>query len=492
MSGEFTDAVSIRDAVRSGKTSAEQVAKDFLRRAATSNKALNAFHEVFESEAIEAARAIDAKVKSGNDPGPLAGVPVAVKDNLATKVGKTTCSSRMLENYRSPFTATCVERLQAAGAIVMGKTNMDEFAMGSSTEHCAWGAVKNPWDTLRVPGGSSGGSAVAAAAGLCGFSLGSDTGGSIRQPASLCGCVGFKPTYGRISRYGLVAFGSSLDQVGPLTRSVRDAALAYQVMSGLDHRDSTSADFAVEDPMKELEVPLAGLRVGVPKQYLSDANDPAVNDCVNDALQRLKGQGVTLVEVDLPLTDIGISTYYVIAPAEASGNLARFDGIRYGHRAALKPGESLDTLYARSRAEGFGPEVQRRIMLGTYVLSSGYYDAYYGRALRIRRLIKGEFDRAFQKCDVIAGPASPSPAFAFGGMSDPLKMYLCDVYTVNTNIAGLPALSVPIGFVKEGAKSLPVGFHLQAPAFAESKLLRAARMVEKLYPDLPRQAPDFS
>jgi aspartyl-tRNA(Asn)/glutamyl-tRNA(Gln) amidotransferase subunit A len=485
----MVDAVAMRDAVRSKAATAEQITRECLRRAAAANPALNAFHEVLEAEALDAAHAVDAKIKAGQDPGPLAGVPIALKDNLATTVGRTTCSSKMLENYRSPFTATSVERLQAAGAVVLGKTNMDEFAMGSSTEHCAWGAVMNPWDASRVPGGSSGGSAVAAAAGLCGFSLGSDTGGSIRQPASLCGCVGFKPTYGRVSRYGLVAFGSSLDQIGPLTRSVRDAALAYQVMAGLDERDSTTADLAVEDPMKDLEQPIAGLRIGVPKQYLSDANDPAVNDCVNDTLQRLKKQGASLVEVDLPLTDIGISTYYVIAPAEASGNLARFDGIRYGHRAALKPGEGLDTLYARSRAEGFGPEVQRRIMLGTYVLSSGYYDAYYGRALRVRRLIKDEFDRAFLKCDVIAGPASPSPAFPFGGMADPLKMYLCDVYTVNTNIAGLPGISVPIGFVKEGDSSLPVGFHLQAPAFAEAKLLRAARMVERLHPDLPRQAP---
>ena len=492
MSAPFTDAFSIGEAVRSGATTAERVAKEFVRRAQTANQSLNAFHEIFESDALEAARAVDAKVTSGIDAGPLAGVPVAVKDNLATTVGRTTCSSKMLANYRSPFTATCVQRLQAAGAVVIGKTNMDEFAMGSSTEHCAWGAVKNPWDATRVPGGSSGGSAVAAAAGLCGFSLGSDTGGSIRQPASLCGCVGFKPTYGRISRYGLVAFGSSLDQVGPLTRSIRDAALAYQVMAGVDDRDSTTANLKVEDAMKELETPIAGLRVGVPKQYLSDANDAAVNACVNDALQRLQKMGATLVEVDLPLTDIGISTYYVIAPAEASANLARFDGIRYGHRAALKTGESLDTLYARSRAEGFGPEVQRRIMLGTYVLSSGYYDAYYGRALRVRRLIKAEFDNAFTKCDVIAGPASPSPAFAFGGMGDPLKMYLCDVYTVNTNIAGLPAISLPIGFASEGGSSLPIGLHLQAPAFADAKLLRAARMVEKLFPDLARQAPQGS
>jgi len=419
----------------------------------------------------------------------MAGVPVAVKDNIATLEGRTTCSSRMLENYRSPFEATCVQRLRAAGAVVMGKTNLDEFAMGSSSEHCAWGPVHNPWDATRVPGGSSGGSAAAAAASLCGFALGSDTGGSIRQPASLCGCVGFKPTYGRVSRYGLVAFGSSLDQVGPLTRSVRDAALAYAVMAGADPRDSTSAQTQVEDPLAELAKPIAGLRIGVPAQYMSAANDPRVNALVTAALDRLRGAGASIVPVELPLTDVGISTYYVIAPAEASANLARFDGIRYGHRAPARPGQSLDDLYAESRAQGFGPEVQRRIMLGTYVLSAGYYDAYYGRALKVRRLIKAEFDRAFEKCDVIAGPASPTPAFRPGELSDPLQMYLCDVYTVNTNIAGIPGISVPVGFAQEGAARLPVGLHLQAPAMADARLLRAASMVESLHADARIPAP---
>jgi aspartyl-tRNA(Asn)/glutamyl-tRNA(Gln) amidotransferase subunit A len=416
-------------------------------------------------------------------------VPVAVKDNIATREGHTTCSSRMLESYRSPFDATCVERLRAAGAVVMGKTNLDEFAMGSSSEHCAWGPVHNPWDASRVPGGSSGGSAAAAAAAICGVALGSDTGGSIRQPASLCGCVGFKPTYGRVSRYGLVAFGSSLDQIGPLARSVRDAALTYAVMAGTDPRDSTSAQRPVEDPMADLDRPIESLRIGVPKQYMSDANDPRVNAMVERALERLRSAGAVTVPVDLPLTDVGISTYYVIAPAEASANLARFDGIRYGHRAAARAGEGLEDLYARSRAEGFGPEVQRRIMLGTYVLSAGYYDAYYGRALKVRRLIKAEFDRAFERCDVIAGPASPTPAFHAGGLSDPLQMYLCDVYTVNTNIAGIPGISVPIGFAEESGSSLPVGLHLQAPAMADARLLRAARMVERLHPEAMVSAP---
>jgi aspartyl-tRNA(Asn)/glutamyl-tRNA(Gln) amidotransferase subunit A len=485
----FLDATEIRDAVRARKVKAAEAVASVIARAKAANGRLNAFHEILEEDAMRQAAAVDARIAAGHDPGPMAGVPVAVKDNIATREGRTTCSSRMLENYRSPFDATCVERLRAAGAVVMGKTNLDEFAMGSSSEHCAWGAVHNPWDVSRVPGGSSGGSAAAAAAGLCGVALGSDTGGSIRQPASLCGCVGFKPTYGRVSRYGLVAFGSSLDQIGPLSRSVRDAALSYAVMAGTDPRDSTSAQLAVEDPLAELERPIEGLRVGVPTQYMSGANDPRVNALVEQALERLRAAGAVTVPVELPLTDVGISTYYVIAPAEASANLARFDGIRYGHRAAARPGQGLDDLYAESRAQGFGPEVQRRIMLGTYVLSAGYYDAYYGRALKVRRLIKAEFDRAFERCDVIAGPASPTPAFRAGGLSDPLQMYLCDVYTVNTNIAGIPGVSVPIGFAHEDGARLPVGLHLQGPAMADARLLRAARMVERLHPEAGVPAP---
>ena len=482
----FVDATELRDAVRARKVRAVEAVGAVLARAKAANARLNAFHEILEEDALRQAEAVDAAIAAGRDPGPMAGVPVAVKDNIATREGRTTCSSRMLENYRSPFDATCIERLRAAGAVVMGKTNMDEFAMGSSSEQCAWGPVRNPWDTSRVPGGSSGGSAAAAGAGLCGVALGSDTGGSIRQPASLCGCVGFKPTYGRISRYGLVAFGSSLDQIGPLTRSVRDAALTYAAMAGVDAHDSTSAQAAVEDAVSNLDRAIEGLRIGVPSQYLSEANDPRVNALVRQSLERLQSAGARLVPVELPLTDVGISTYYVIAPAEASANLARFDGIRYGFRAAQRAGQSLDDLYAESRGQGFGPEVQRRIMLGTYVLSAGYYDAYYGRALKVRRLIKAEFDRAFEQCDVIAGPASPTPAFRAGGLTDPLQMYLCDVYTVNTNIAGLPGISVPVGFVQDGAASLPVGLHLQAPAMADATLLRAARMVERLHPEATR------
>jgi aspartyl-tRNA(Asn)/glutamyl-tRNA(Gln) amidotransferase subunit A len=388
----------------------------------------------------------------------------------------------MLREYRSPFDATAIERLMGAGASIVGKTNLDEFAMGSSGENCAWGTVCNPWDTGRVPGGSSAGSAAAVAAGMCAAALGSDTGGSIRQPAAFCGIVGFKPTYGRISRYGLVAFGSSLDQIGPLTRSVRDAALLFQVMAGADERDSTTALEPVPDVLGVLETPVEGLRVGIPSQYLSDANDAEVNLAVRTAAETYERMGATIVPVELPLTDVGISTYYVIAPAEASSNLARYDGIRYGHRAELKAGDDLQSLYSRSRAEGFGPEVQRRIMLGTYVLSSGYYDAYYKRALQVRRRIKQEFDAAFATCDVLLGPTTPTPAFEFGANSDPLAMYMCDVYTVNTNIAGICGVSLPAGYAERNGKHLPVGVQLQANAFQEGRLLRAARMLERALP----------
>jgi len=462
--------------IRAGRRSALAHVEETLARIARLAPNLNCYRETLADEARAAARAIDASPDRADLP--LAGLTVAVKDNIVTRAGKTTCSSRMLADYRSPFDATAIERLVAAGAIPIAKANMDEFAMGSSSERCAFGPVRNPWDPDRVPGGSSGGSAAAMAAGLCDLALGSDTGGSIRQPAAFCGTVGFKPSYGRISRYGLVAFGSSLDQIGPITRTVRDAALAYAAMAGLDPRDSTSADLPVGDPLAALDTPIAGLRVGIPKQYVSDANDPAVNEAVARAADAYRAMGATIVEVDLPLTDVGISTYYVIAPAEASSNLARFDGIRYGHRATLGPGEGLAELYAKTRAEGFGPEVQRRILIGTYVLSSGYYDAYYTRALRIRRLIADEFARAFARCDVLLGPTAPTPAFPLGGKGDPLSMYLCDVYTVNTNIAGICGISLPGGFAETGGKRLPIGIHLQAKAFDEATLLRAARMLE--------------
>jgi aspartyl-tRNA(Asn)/glutamyl-tRNA(Gln) amidotransferase subunit A len=473
------DLTAIRDGIASGALGAERTCAAMLDAADRHNPLLNAYHETFREHAIAAARKVDEDARAGRLLPPLAGVPIAVKDNVATRLGRTTCSSRMLESYRSPFDATAVERLVAAGAIVVGKTNLDEFAMGSSGEHCKWGPVRNPWDPTRVPGGSSAGSAAAVAAGLCAAAIGSDTGGSIRQPASFTGIVGLKPTYGRISRWGLVAFGSSLDQIGPMTRSVRDAALLLDAMSGVDERDSTTADLPPTALAATVERPLEGLRVGIPRQYVSDANDPEVNAAVQAAADAYRAMGATIVDADLPLTDVGISTYYVIAPAEASSNLARYDGIRYGHRAQLKPGEDLFTLYARSRSEGFGPEVQRRIMLGTYMLSSGYYDAYYKRALQVRRRIKEEFDRAFASCDVLLGPTAPTPAFGFGANADPLAMYLCDVYTVNTNIAGICGISLPAGTAVRDGKRLPVGLQLQANAFEEERLFRAARMLER-------------
>ena len=477
----MADLTSHVEAVRAGRASAEAETAAILDRIARIDGSLHAYHEVFADEAIGAAKEIDRRVARGDDPGPLAGAVVAVKDNIATTIGRTTCSSRMLEQWRSPFEATCVERLRHAGAIVVGKTNLDEFAMGSSGEHCAWGPVRNPWDRDRVPGGSSAGSAAAVAAGLCHAALGSDTGGSIRQPAAFCGCVGLKPSYGRVSRHGLVAFGSSLDQVGPLTRSVRDAAAILEAIAGEDRFDSTSSTRAVESIAATLPsrgVRCDGLRVGVPSEYLSTANYPAINDAVRRAAAELESRGAVPTEVSLPLTEVGISTYYVIAPAEASSNLARFDGIRYGFRAAAKPGEDLEGLYARTRAEGFGAEVQRRIMIGTYVLSAGYYDAYYRRALQVRRLIAEEFARAFEACDVLLGPTAPTPAFRLGAQQDPLAMYLCDVYTVNAAIAGICGVSIPAGFVEADGSRLPLAVQLQAPAFAERRLLEAAATLE--------------
>ncbi|MGA1400149.1 MAG: Asp-tRNA(Asn)/Glu-tRNA(Gln) amidotransferase subunit GatA [Phycisphaerales bacterium] len=479
-----SDLVGHVEAVRAGRVSAESEAAAMLARIERLDGGIHAYHEVFAEEALEEARAIDRRVAKGEDPGPLAGALVAVKDNIATTLGRTTCSSRMLEHWRSPFEATCVERLRAAGAIVVGKTNLDEFAMGSSGEHCAWGPVRNPWDRERVPGGSSAGSAAAVAAGLCHAALGSDTGGSIRQPAAFCGCVGLKPSYGRVSRYGLVAFGSSLDQVGPIARSVRDAATILEAIAGEDRFDSTSSPRPVESIAASLPGVggrCDGLRVGVPKEYLSEANDPAVNDAVHRAMDSFRSRGAEIVEVSLPLTEVGISTYYVIAPAEASSNLARFDGIRYGFRASAKPGEGLEDLYARSRAEGFGAEVQRRIMIGTYVLSAGYYDAYYRRALQVRRRIAEEFAEAFEHCDVLLGPTAPTPAFRLAAQHDPLSMYLCDVYTVNAAIAGICGVSIPAGFVESDGSRLPLAVQLQAPAFAERSLLAAAATLEQAF-----------
>ena len=466
--------------VRDGKTTTSLRLESMLTAAESTNPSLHAFHEVLTDFARATAASVDARLAAGEDPGPLAGSVIAVKDNICTTEGRTTCGSRMLENYRSPFDATVITRLLDAGATLIGKTNMDEFAMGSSTETCAWGPVRNPHGINRVPGGSSGGSAVAVAAGIADAALGSDTGGSIRQPAAFCGCVGFKPTYGRISRFGLVAFGSSLDQIGPLTRSVRDAAAIYEVLAGVDSNDATTSDLPVEPSMADGPFDPASLRVGIPREHYTTRNHPGVTERLERIIDSLRAVGATIVDIDLPLTDYGISTYYVIAPAEASSNLSRYDGIRYGYRADPRPGEGLEELYARTRSEGFGPEVQRRIMLGTYVLSAGYYDAYYKRALQVRRLIKQEFDAAFTKCDVLLGPTSPHPAFQIGAKLEPISMYLNDVYTVNANIAGIPAISIPGGMVEENGEALPIGLQLQAPAFHETSLLRIASTIESL------------
>ncbi|MAB82472.1 MAG: Asp-tRNA(Asn)/Glu-tRNA(Gln) amidotransferase GatCAB subunit A [Phycisphaerae bacterium] len=465
--------------IRSGETTAAATLDACLESIERGDGTIRSFQCTGAEAARTRATEIDRRIQAGEDVGPLAGVPIAIKDNIVTRGEPTTCGSRLLEHFRSPYDATVVARLTESGAVPFGKTRCDEFAMGSGTEYCAFGPVHNPWDTSRVPGGSSGGSAAAVAAGFCHAALGSDTGGSIRQPASLCGVVGIKPTYGRVSRYGLVSFGPSLDQIGPFARTVEDAALVLQAISGEDVHDSTTIDAPCEDLLADLHTPIEGLRVGLPREYLDAGNDDAVNEMVQSAVQTYRELGAEIVDVELPLTDVGIATYYVIGPAEASSNLARFDGIRYGERVAPGPGESLFDLYARSRGEGFGPEVRRRIMLGTYVLSAGYYDAYYKRALQVRRLIRDEFEGVFKQCDILLGPTTPSPAFRIGSISDPLSMYLCDRYTVNANIAGICGISLPGGFTEVDGRTLPLGLQLQAPALGERTLLRAARMFEQ-------------
>ena len=469
---------TISDRVRDGSSSAVAELDRCLERIARDDGPIGSFQCTGADAARERAEAVDRRIAAGEDMGPLAGVPIAIKDNIVSRGEPTTCGSRMLEDFHSPYDATVITKLIEAGAVPFGKTRCDEFAMGSGTEYCAFGPVHNPWDLDRVPGGSSGGSAAAVAAELCPASLGSDTGGSIRQPASLCGVVGIKPTYGRVSRYGLVSFGPSLDQIGPFARSVEDAALVLQAIAGEDIHDSTTIDSPAEDFTTSLHEPIEDLRIGLPSEYLDAHNDDAVNAMVHAAVETYRGLGAEIVDVTLPLTDVGIATYYVIGPAEASSNLARFDGIRYGRRVEPAAGEGLFELYARSRGEGFGPEVRRRIMLGTYVLSAGYYDAYYKRALQVRRLIRREFEDVFRRCDVLLGPTTPAPAFRIGSISDPLAMYLCDRYTVNANIAGICGISIPAGCTEVDGKPLPLGLQLQAPALGESTLLRAARMYE--------------
>jgi aspartyl-tRNA(Asn)/glutamyl-tRNA(Gln) amidotransferase subunit A len=450
-----------------------EVTEQFLDRIQGLDGQLNAYLTVDSEGARALAR--DAEGRWGRGEGtPLTGIPLALKDVLTTKGLRTTCGSKILENFVPPFDATVCAKLRQAGAVFLGKVNMDEFAMGSSTENSAFGPTHNPWNRDYIPGGSSGGSAAAVAADLCTASLGSDTGGSIRQPACHCGVVGLKPTYGRVSRYGLVAYASSLDQIGPVTKEVRDAALLLQYIAGHDPKDSTSVDAAVPDYLEGLGRGIKGLRIGVPKEYFGAGLDPEVEAAVRAALKTLEGLGAELVEVSLPNTEYAVAVYYVVAVAEASSNLARYDGVKYGVR---QEGRNLLEMYAATRTTGFGAEVRRRIMLGTYALSAGYYDAYYRKASQVRALIRGDFDAAFEKCDLLATPVSPTPAFRLGEkMADPLTMYLSDIFTISANLAGIPGISVPCGF---SSGSLPIGLQLMGPPFGEAALLQAAYAFEE-------------
>ena len=445
-----------------------------LDRIARLNPEINAFITVDAEKSLAQARAADARLAAGNG-GPLTGIPIAQKDIFCATGWRTTCGSKMLGNFVSPYDATVITKFDAAGAVNLGKTNMDEFAMGSSNETSYFGPVRNPWDASRVPGGSSGGSAAAIAARLAPAATGTDTGGSIRQPAALCGLTGLKPTYGVVSRYGMIAFASSLDQGGPMAKSAEDCAILLNAMAGFDARDSTSLERPAEDYARDLDQPLAGLRIGLPREFFGAGMDDDVRAAVEAALAEYRKLGATTVDIDLPNSGLSVPAYYVIAPAEASSNLSRFDGVRYGHRAAEY--SDLVEMYERSRAEGFGAEVKRRILIGTYVLSHGYYDAYYLKAQKIRRLIAGDFRDAFAACDVIAGPTSPSVAFPFGAKSDdPVQMYLSDIYTISTNLAGLPGMSIPCGF---GQGGMPVGLQLIGPWFGEARMLNVAHKYQQ-------------
>jgi aspartyl-tRNA(Asn)/glutamyl-tRNA(Gln) amidotransferase subunit A len=462
----------LQEKLRGREITCTKVVDDYLSRLDQAS-ALNAFLAVFSARARTRAKEIDAKIKSGKA-GKLAGVVMAVKDILAMKGERLTCGSRILENFVSPYDATVIKKLEAEDAIIIGKTNLDEFAMGSSTENSAYGPVKNPVNPDYVPGGSSGGSAVAVAANLAMAALGTDTGGSIRQPAALCGVVGMKPTYGRVSRFGLVAFASSLDQIGPFANSVEDAARILEVICGHDERDSTSAPVAVEEFSKILNGEVKGKVIGLPKEYLSDGVQKEIREAVAAATDRLQKAGATIKEVSLPHTKYAIATYYIICTAEASSNLARYDGARYGHRA--KEAKSLEEMYLNSRSEGFGPEVKRRIMLGTYVLSAGYYEAYYRRAQKVRTLIRRDFEHAFNACDVLLTPTTPTTAFKLGEKTaDPLEMYLADIFTVSVNLAGAPAISIPAGV---DAKGLPIGLQIIGKAFDEKNVLQVGHFLE--------------
>jgi aspartyl-tRNA(Asn)/glutamyl-tRNA(Gln) amidotransferase subunit A len=494
-------AAQLKSELDAGRVSAVEVTQAFADRAVRCDKQVGAFLRVDVERALEQATAIDQRRRKGQPLGSLAGLPVAVKDLLCSRGELTTCASRMLENFRAPYDSTVVARLKAADAVLLGRTNMDEFAMGGSTENSAFQKTRNPWDLERTPGGSSGGAAACVAASMVPLSIGTDTGGSIRQPAAMCGVTGLKPTYGRVSRFGLVAFASSLDQIGPLAHSAEDAALLLEAIAGHDPLDSTSVDRPIEPYSKSVGQPLKGLTVGLVREHFAEGLESEVERAVREAVKVYESLGAKVKEVSLPHSKYGVAAYYIVAPSEASSNLARYDGVHYGHRtdekamreaieqkrsqlaaagnqAALDALDSpLVELYRRSRAEGFGPEVKRRIMLGTYALSAGYYDAYYLKALKVRRLIREDFDRAFEQVDLILGPVTTSPAFKIGEKAnDPLAMYLVDLYTVTANLAGIGGIAIPCGYSSAG---LPIGLQLQAPPFEEDRLLRGAAMFQR-------------
>ncbi|MBT5018066.1 MAG: Asp-tRNA(Asn)/Glu-tRNA(Gln) amidotransferase subunit GatA [Planctomicrobium sp.] len=477
MMSEQQTAQQLISQLNNQELSSRELVQQCLDRITSVDDSVKAFLEVNSESALQQADAIDQKRSAGESVGPLTGIPIAIKDNICVEGWKTSCSSKMLENFTSVYDAHVIENLKSAGAVLIGRVNLDEFAMGSSCENSAFQKTANPWNTDCAPGGSSGGSAAAVAAGMVPLSIGSDTGGSIRQPAAFCGVVGMKPTYGRVSRYGLVAFASSLDQIGPFAKNVSDAALLLESLWGHDRRDSTSVDIPAPSLVNQIDQPLAGLKVGIVSEHYSDGLDDEVHQAIQSAKETYQAQGAEIHEVELPHAKCGVAAYYIIAPSEASSNLSRYDGIHYGHRASSEEKMSLEDLYERSRGEGFGPEVKRRIMLGAYALSSGYYDAYYLKALKVRRLIAEDYQKAFEKVDVILSPTSPSPAFKLGELvDDPLQMYLNDIYTIGANLAGIPGISIPAGLSSQG---LPIGIQLLAPVYEEEKLLRAARMYEK-------------
>jgi aspartyl-tRNA(Asn)/glutamyl-tRNA(Gln) amidotransferase subunit A len=470
-----------------GETTSLEITESVLANIERRDPVIKAYLTVLRDGALKTAEGVDRKVKAGERINPLAGIPLALKDNMCMVGTETTCASKILRGFVSPYDATVVERLLAVDSVIVGKTNLDEFAMGSSTENSAFGPTRNPWDLERAPGGSSGGSAAAVTAGEAILALGSDTGGSIRQPAAFCGIVGLKPTYGRVSRYGLVAFASSLDQIGPLTRDVTDAALLMNVIGGHDPRDSTSAEIECPDFTKSLTTDVRGLKMGVPREYFQEGLDPDVEKSIKGAIKLLEEFGAESVEISLPHYGYALAVYYIVAPAEASSNLARYDGVKYGYRHSER--ENLLEMYYKTKSEGFGPEVKRRIMLGTFALSSGYYDAYYLKAQKVRTLIKNDFDEAFKKCDIVMIPTTPTPAFLIGEkVDDPLQMYLSDVFTLSVNLTGLPGMVIPCGF---SSGRLPIGLQMIGRAFDEQTLFRAAYTFEQ-NTDHHKQTPDFS